>query len=273
MDNTNCIKNEEGFFILKKQTVIFITLFTLMIIVAACGTGANGDSKVYTVATDSNFKPFEYLNPETGELEGFDIELMQEIAKRADFEIEFETMDFDGLLAGMQSGRYPIGIAGMSITKEREESLDFSIPYYDSGLMMMVPTDSDIQSIDDVDGKKIGSRQGSTSQAYLQEHTDAKVEAFPEIVTAYMDVKEGRLDGAFYDLPNVLYFIDQEGENKLKTVGEVLEGQAYGIAFSKGSELVDDVNEALKSMIDDGTYAQIYEKYFGTEPSEDWLGK
>src|SRR5690606_31117521 len=118
---------------------------------------------------------------------------------RAGFKVKFETMDFDGVLAGLQSGRFPIGIAGMSITEERKESIDFSIPYYDSGLVMMVPNDSDIQSIDDVDGKKIGSRQGSTSQAYLQENTGAKVEAFPEIVTAYMDVKEGRLDGALYD--------------------------------------------------------------------------
>ncbi|WP_230200187.1 transporter substrate-binding domain-containing protein [Bacillus niameyensis] len=244
----------------------------MLTLLVACGSKTGGSGKTYTVATDSNFKPFEYLNPETGELEGFDIELMKEVAKRAGFDVKFETMEFEGLLTGMQSGRYPIGIAGMSITPDRAETLDFSDPYYDSGMILMVPVDSDIQSIDDVDGKKIGTRQGSTSQSYLKEHTDAKIEAFPEIVTAYMNLQEGRLDGALYDLPNVQYFIAQEGKGELKTTGDILQGESYGIAFKKDSELVDDVNEALASMIKDGTYAEIYEKYFGERPAEKWLG-
>ncbi|CAM4102288.1 transporter substrate-binding domain-containing protein [Lederbergia lenta] len=259
---------------MRKRIFFLLAALSLLLVLTACGnSSADGKGKTYTVATDSNFKPFEYKNPKTGELEGFDIEIIEEIADRAGFKVKFETMDFDGVLAGLQSGRFPIGIAGMSITEERKESIDFSIPYYDSGLVMMVPNDSDIQSIDDVDGKKIGSRQGSTSQAYLQENTGAKVEAFPEIVTAYMDVKEGRLDGALYDLPNVLYYMNQEGDDKLKTVGDVLEGQSYGIALKKDSEIVDDVNQALESMIADGTYAKIYEKFFGEAPGDKWLGE
>ncbi len=259
--------NLGGAFILKKKVVTFVTLLLFIVLLSACG------SDTYTVATDSNFKPFEYLNTETGELEGFDIEIIKEIAERADFEIEFETMDFDGLLTGMQSGRYPIGIAGMSITEERKETIDFSIPYYDSGLILMVPEDSDINSIDDVDGKKIATRQGSTSEAYLLNNTEADVEAYPEIVTAYMNVKNGRLDGALYDLPNIQHYINTEGEGKLKTVGEVLQGESYGIALKKDSDIVDDVNEALESMIADGTYAKLYEKYFGEAPDEKWLGE
>ncbi|MEK3889193.1 transporter substrate-binding domain-containing protein [Bacillus sp. FSL K6-3431] len=259
---------------MKKKLLFLVATFSVLVALTACGSSeSSGEGKTYTVATDSNFKPFEYKNPKTGELEGFDIEIIEEIADRAGFKVKFETMDFDGVLAGLQSGRFPIGVAGMSITEERKESIDFSIPYYDSGLVMMVPIDSDIQSIEDVDGKKIGSRQGSTSQTYLQKQTEAKVEAFPEIVTAYMDVKEGRLDGALYDLPNVLYYISQEGDDKLKTVGDVLEGQSYGIALKKDSEIVDDVNKALESIIADGTYADIYEKYFGEAPTEKWLGE
>lgn len=264
-----------------KKLMIFITILSLSIL-TACGTSdtsssSGGDSgeemKTYTVATDSNFKPFEYKNPDSGEMEGFDIDLMKEIAKEAGFKVEFETMQFDGLIAGMQSGRYPIGIAGISITEEREKTIDFSIPYYDSGLILMVPKDSKIKSIDDVDGKKVGTRQGSTSQAYLKDNTDAEVEAFPGIVNAYMDVKKGRLDAALYDLPNVLSFIKDNGEDKVKTTGDLLEGQSYGIAFPKDSELVEDVNKALQTLIDNGTYAEIYEKYFGTAPSEKWQGK
>jgi len=248
-------------------------------LLSACGTGgknagtSDGKMKTYTVATDSNFKPFEYKNSKTGEMEGFDIDLIKEIAKRAKFKVKFESMQFDGLIAGMTSGRYPIGIAGISITDDRKKSIAFSDPYYDSGIVLMVSNESKIQSIGDVDGKKIGTRQGSTSQAYLKDKTNAKVEAFPEIVNAYMDVKTGRLDAAFYDLPNVLFFIKQQGGGKVKTTGDVLEGQSYGIAFPKNSDLVDDVNTALKEIIEDGTYAKIYKKYFGVEPSEKWWGK
>ncbi|GIN71943.1 amino acid ABC transporter substrate-binding protein [Bacillus sp. J14TS2] len=273
---------------MKKKLVFLIAMVSIMLALAACGTsenadgGSNGGSndgdgnskgKTYTVATDSNFKPFEYLNTKTGDLEGFDIDMITEIADRAGYEVDFESMDFDGLLAGMQGGRYEIGVAGMSITPEREETLDFSIPYYDSGIILMVPIDSDIESIDDVDGKKVGSRQGSTSESYLGENTDAQVEAYPEIVTAYMNLANGKLDAVLYDVPNVQYYIAQEGEGKLKTTGEILQGESYGIAFKKGSELVDDSNEALESMIEDGTYAEIYEKYFGEKPSDEWLGE
>ncbi|WP_085522346.1 transporter substrate-binding domain-containing protein [Tuberibacillus sp. Marseille-P3662] len=244
-------------------------------LLTACGStksggdsGGNDEMKTYKVATDANFKPFEYKNPDTGEMEGFDIELLKSIAKEAGFKVKFETMQFDGLLAGIKSGRYDIGVAGISITDERKQSIAFSDKYYDSGLTVMVPKDSDIQSIKDVDGKAVGTRQGSTSQAYLKNNTDADIEAFPAIVNAYTNLKSGRLDAVLYDLPNVKYFIKQKGEGELKTVGKLLQGQPYGIAFPKDSKLVDDVNKALKTLKDNGTYADIYKKWFGTEPPQ-----
>ncbi|MRG86825.1 transporter substrate-binding domain-containing protein [Salinibacillus xinjiangensis] len=222
----------------------------------------------YTVATDSNFQPFEYMNPDTQELEGFDIDLISAVAEEAGFEIEFETMNFDGLLGSMRTGKHDIGIAGISITDERKETIDFSDKYYDSGLILAVPKDSDIESIEDIDGHKVGARQGSTSEQYLQNNTNAEVSAFPEIVTAYMDLEAGRLDAVLYDLPNVQYYIKENASDTLKTVGDVLEGQPYGIAFPKDSELVEPVNEALATIKESGKYAEIYKKWFGTEPPQ-----
>lgn len=246
---------------MKKILTLSCTIL-LVVILTACG-----DS--YTVATDAKFKPFEYINPDTGEMEGFDIELMEAIADEAGFEVEFKSMQFDGLITGMQSGRYPLAIAGISITEKRKESISFSDPYYDSGLILMVKSDNEeIKSIDDVDGMKVGVKTGSTSENYLKTKTKADVKAFPDIITAYRDVANGRLDAALYDLPNVKYYIQQSGEGQLKTVGDVLEGQSYGIAMPKDSDLVDDVNEALSTLKDNGTYDEIYEKYFGSKPSE-----
>ncbi|SDJ99637.1 transporter substrate-binding domain-containing protein [Sediminibacillus albus] len=259
-----------------KKTLLGLITLLMISLLAACGSNeSSGESgsdsaegETYTVATDANFQPFEYKNPETGEMEGFDIDLVKAVAKEAGFNVDFKTMEFDGLLASMQSGKFPIGVAGISITEDRKETISFSDSYYDSGLILAVPEESDIQSIDDVDGLKVGARQGSTSEEYLKNNTDAEVVAYPEIVTAYMNLEKDRLDAVLYDLPNVKYYIKENAEGKLKTVGDVLEGQPYGIAFPKDSELVDPVNEALETIKENGTYDEIYKKWFGTEPPQ-----
>ncbi|MGP4071154.1 transporter substrate-binding domain-containing protein [Piscibacillus sp. B03] len=255
---------------MRKITLILATAALAMVLVA-CGTsGSGGDGDTYTVATDANFQPFEYKNPDTGEMEGFDIELIEAIAEDQGFEVEFETMEFDGLLGSMRSAKHDIGIAGISITEDRKEFIDFSDSYYDSGLILAVPNDSDIESIDDIDGLNVGARQGSTSEDYLLDNTDAEVTAFPEIVTAYMDLQRGRLDAVLYDLPNVQYYIKEEASDSLKTVGDVLEGQPYGIALPKDEnpELLESINEGLANVKENGTYDEIYEKWFGEAPPQ-----
>ncbi|WP_226036886.1 transporter substrate-binding domain-containing protein [Aquibacillus saliphilus] len=256
----------------KKFLGMMALMFAISLLVA-CGSESSGDSsgedmETYTVATDANFQPFEYKNPDTGEMEGFDIELIEAIADEAGFNVEFKTMDFDGLIASMQSGKFPLALAGISITEERKETIAFSDSYYDSGLILAVPEESDIQSIDDVAGLEVGARQGSTSEAYLLESTDAEVTAYPEIVTAYMNLERDRLDAVLYDLPNVKYYIKENAQDTLKTVGDVLEGQPYGIAFPKDSDLVETVNEGLATIKENGTYDEIYKKWFGTEPPQ-----
>ncbi len=261
-----------------KKWIVSILFLATVIFLAACGSSeksdsngssGDGDLPVYSVATDSNFQPFEYLNPETNELEGFDIDLIKAIAEEVGFEPDFQTMEFDGLLGSMRTGKNDIGIAGISITDERKEEIDFSDKYYDSGLILAVPVDSDIESINDITSDHVvGARQGSTSEDFLLNNTDAEVSAFPEIVTAYMDLQAGRLDAVLYDLPNVLYYIKENADGELKTVGDVMEGQPYGIAFPKDSDLVEPVNEALAKLKEDGTYNEIYKKWFGTEPPQ-----
>src|SRR5690625_2079711 len=125
---------------------------------------ATTDGKVYTVATDNAYVPFEYLDDETGELVGFDIDLITTLAEEAGIEIEIETLEFSGIVAGLGSGKFDIGIAGMTITEERKENIDFTQPYYEAGLILAVTEDKvdEIQSIDDVDGKIVATRQGST---------------------------------------------------------------------------------------------------------------
>ncbi|WWD80284.1 transporter substrate-binding domain-containing protein [Alkalicoccus halolimnae] len=231
-----------------------------------------GETATYTVATDSSYVPFEFINEETGEVEGFDIDLINAIADEAGFEIEIEVVEFDGIVSGMGTGRYDIGIAGMTITEERAENFEFSNPYYSAGLILAVQEgEEEIQSIDDVDGLRVATRAATTSETYLQENTDAEVVTFPDIVNAYQDLQAGRVDAAIYDLPNVLYYIDTEGVGEMETAGDTLTGEQYGIAFPEDSEIREDVNEALATLMDDGTYGEIYQEWFGEEPDLDIL--
>ncbi len=272
------------------KTFVKLTLLSLFLLAAsACGTDeqtagtdaetddsaeageaaneASSDEETYTVATDNGFVPFEFVDEETGDLVGFDIDLITAISDEAGFAIEFETMDFDAIVAGVSSGRYDIGIAGMTITEERKENIDFSQPYYTSGLTVAVHVDNDeITSIDDLDGKNVTTRTGSTSERYLEQNTDAVIEAFPQITEAYQNVITGRADATVYDIPNVQYYASTEGGEQLKVVGDPLTGEDYGIAFSKGSEIRNVADEALTTLMENGTFGDIYEKWFGERP-------
>ncbi|WP_368505636.1 glutamine ABC transporter substrate-binding protein [Alkalihalophilus sp. As8PL] len=252
----------------------------LLLVATACGSSEDTSSEAegeattdeaeresYVVATDNAYVPFEFLDEETGELVGFDIDLMTAIADEAGFDIEFEAMEFDGIVAGIGSGRFDIGIAGMTITEERKENIDFSQPYYEAGLIVAVQADNDeINSVDDLDGKTVATRTGSTSETYIRENTGGTPEAFPQITEAYQNVIQGRADAVIYDIPNVQYYASTEGGGQLKTIGEPLTGEEYGIAFPKGSELRDIADEALTTLMEDGTYADLYEKWFGERP-------
>lgn len=265
---------------MKKRMGMTTAAFTLLLL-SACGSeGAAGDGEennngqidegldTYNVATDNNFVPFEFIDLETDELVGFDIDLMKAIAEEAGFAVEFHQMEFSGALNGVQQGQYDAAINGMSITDERKENIDFSDPYYESGLILAVAEDNDdIQSIDDLDSSMtVSTRQSSTSQTYLEENADVEIDAYPEITEAYQALVTGHVEAALYDMPNVQYSIQQQGEGSMKVVGERLTGEDYGIAFPKDSDLVEPVNEALATLMENGTYGDIYEEYFGERP-------
>ncbi|MGO1200134.1 MAG: transporter substrate-binding domain-containing protein [Brachybacterium sp.] len=242
---------------------------------AACGGsaesgGGNGLQDSYVVATDTSFVPFEFK--EDGEYVGFDIDIVNEIADRSGFEIELETTNFDGIIPGLQTGTFDIAIAGITITEDRAEVVDFTSPYYKSGLRIGVPVDDTaITGVDDLEGLTIATRLGSTSADYIENNIEgATPNTYEQLDQAYLSVEGGGSDAVLYDAPNVEYYIQTTGGDSLKIVGELLEAQDYGLAVSQGNEeLLAAMNEALAGMIEDGTYAEIYEKWFGSEP--EWL--
>ena len=233
-------------------------------------TTAFAQTPSVNVVTDPSFVPFEMLDPETGEMIGFDMDIINEVAERAGFEVNLTTMEFSGIIPAVQTGSQEIAIAGTTITDERSQVVDFSDPYYDSGLRIIVRADNEeVSSIDDLEGLAVATKIGSTSYDFLQQELgeDADITPYPGTADMYMALLGRNVDAVLYDAPNVAYFSQTRGEGRTKVVGPLYEGQQYGIVFHKGSEWVEPTNEALAAMREDGTYDEIYTKWFGEAPS------
>ena len=218
------------------------------------------------VGVDANFMPFEFKVD--GKLTGFDVDLFEAIAKEIGLDFKWQTMDFNGIIPGLQSKSIDAAIAGITIKSEREKVVDFSHPYYDSGLIILVAADNqDIKVLDDLKGKRVATKLATTSEDYLKKNVDTKeLKLLPNTDNLFMELMSGGVDAVFFDSPPLLYFAQNQGKGKVKTVGPLYQGQPYGIAFPEGSPLREKVNIALLKFMEDGTYDKLYEKWFGTSP-------
>lgn len=248
---------------MKLMHLLSRTAGALMLIGVSISTSTAADDLV--VGVDTSFVPFEF--EEDGEYVGFDIDMWDTIAEDIGVSYELRPMDFNGLIPALQTGNIDAAIAGMTIKAEREEVVDFSYPYYDSGLMLMVRSDNtEIKGPDDVKGKTIAVKTGTTGADYAATLDAEEVKQFPNISDAYLDLRAGRADVAMHDTPNVLYYIKTAGDGEVKAVGPNLDAQSYGIAFPQDSPLREKVTIALLRMMEDGRYAEIYRKWFGADP-------
>ncbi len=228
-------------------------------------TAASADELV--VATDTAFVPFEFK--QDGEYTGFDIEMWAAIAEELGADYELRPMDFAGIIPALQTGQVDVALAGITIKPSRQEVIDFSDGYYDSGFRMMVAADSDIAGWDDLAGKTLAVKTGTSASDWAEENLpDTELRKFPNIDNAYLELRTGRVDAAMHDTPNVLYYVATAGNGQVKAVGDQQMAHQYGIGFPKGSELVGPVNAALAKMREDGRYDAIYKKWFGEAPSK-----
>ena len=248
----------------------------LFLVLGVTGPVSAAAEPTLTVATDPSFVPFESMDIKTHKMVGFDMDIIRHIGKEAGFKVKLRTMNFNGIIPALQAHSVAIAIAGITITKQRAKKIDYSIPYYDSGLRIMVRSNNhDITKLSDLEGKRISTKIGSTSYDYLHKnvpHAKAIV-PYPGTDQMYMAVMSGNVDAALYDAPNVLYFVKTKGHGRVKAVGPLYEGQQYGIAFPKGSKWVAPVNKALKTMYKNGSYTKIYKKWFGENPPKDILSQ
>ncbi|HAI04595.1 MULTISPECIES: glutamine ABC transporter substrate-binding protein GlnH [Pantoea] len=223
--------------------------------------------KKLVVATDTAFVPFEFKQGD--KYVGFDVDLWDAIAKQLKLDYTLKPMDFSGIIPALQTRNVDLALAGITITEERKKAIEFSDGYYKSGLLVMVRNnENDIKGISDLSGKVVAVKSGTGSVDYAKANIKTKdLRQFPNIDNAYMELGTNRADAVLHDTPNILYFINTAGKGRFKAVGESIEAQQYGIAFPKGSDdLREKVNGALKTIKENGTYNQLYKKWFGTEP-------
>ncbi|QAB18848.1 transporter substrate-binding domain-containing protein [Leucobacter muris] len=261
-------------FTLASITALFVLLFTVGGAVGAANAlmqtkGAEGQT--YTIATDTTWAPFEFQRD--GELRGIDIDLINAIAEDQGFDVEIDVLGFDGALAAVQSGQADAVMAGMSITKEREKTFDFSNPYFDSGIQMAVAQNDDtIASYEDLAGKTVSAKTGTEGFAFaetLGEEHGFTVTGFQDASDAYGDVTAGNSAAVFDDYPILAYGI-ATGNVALKTVTDQEKASSYGMGVKKGenAELREAFNEGLKNVIENGTYQAILDDYLGADAPE-----
>lgn len=218
---------------------------------------------VLTMATNAYFPPYEYY--EGNDIVGIDAEIAKAVADKLGLELKIEDMEFGSIIIAVTQGRADMGLAGMTVTEERLESVNFTDSYATGIQVVIVTEDSDIEGIDDLNGKKIGTQLGTTGDQYSkQDFGEENVESYNKGADAVMALTQGKVDAVIIDNQPALAFVEStEGLKILETEYAV---EDYAAAISKDNDaLTEAVNDALAQLKADGTIQSIIDKYIVTK--------
>ena len=216
------------------------------------------------MSTNAAFPPYE-MTTDSGEFEGIDIETAQAIADKLGLELQIDDMDFDAALLAVQQGKSDMVMAGVTVTDERQNVMDFTDSYATGIQSIIVKEDSDIASVDDLAGKKIGTQRGTTGYLYCSDDFgDENVVAYDDGLTAVQMLNNGQVDCVVIDNAPAKEFVAANPGLKLLDTAYVEE--SYAIGIGKGNtELKDAINTALEELKADGTLQAIVDKYITAE--------
>lgn len=232
-------------------------------------SGANvvADDGSLTVCTSLPYKPFEFK--QGNEIVGFDMALVDEIARANDLEKAVEITGFEGIQSGqaLNSGLCDIAAAGMTITPERQEVIDFSDGYFDA-TQALLTKDESVDSLEALDGKTLGVMSGTTGELYAEENAPEGVtlKSFEDLGLQTTALKTDQVDAIIQDNGPLLDFAKDNPDTMVTT--EFDTGEEYGFAVQKdgNDELLASINEVIATAREDGTYDDIYQEWFGTAP-------
>ncbi|WP_426575785.1 amino acid ABC transporter substrate-binding protein [Xenorhabdus stockiae] len=225
-------------------------------------------SGVFKIGTEGTYPPFTYHDT-SNKLTGFDVDIAREIARRMDVKPEFTEVKWDGLIAGLDAKRFDAVVNQVGVTPAREAKFSFSIPYTTSQVVLITRDNNDsIKSFSDLKGKRsaqsLTSNYGQLATSYGA--TLVSTDGFNQSIDL---VATGRADATLNDRLSFLDFKNQRPNAPVKIVAQQTDASKSAVLLRKGDpELVEAINKALQGMKDDGTYARISEKYFGTDISK-----
>lgn len=239
--------------------------------VASAPAPTPAPAKVYMVGTDAAYAPFESQN-EKGEIVGFDIDVVTAVAKKAGIEVKFVNTPWEGIFNTLQQGDRDLLVSAVTITEERKQSNDFSNPYFDAQQLIAVKANSKISKFDDLKKLKVGVQTGTTGDevvSKLQGKTSANIKRFESTPLALKELEAGGVDAVVADNGVVINYVANNAASKFKTVADkAFAPEQYGLVVKKGNaELLGLLNKGLADIKADGTYDQIYAKYFGATPA------
>ncbi|NLJ79495.1 MAG: basic amino acid ABC transporter substrate-binding protein [Firmicutes bacterium] len=252
---------------MKKLTALVLSallLFSLSI--PAWGGGT------LKVGTEAGFMPFEYVDEKTGELLGFDMDLIRAVGETLGLKVEIDNIHWDGLIPALLNKNYDAVIAGMTITEERAASVNFSEPYFESVLTIVIKDQDQglIKGTEDLTGKIAAVQINTTGDFEATDLAEAgalkSVARFDTVPDSMQAVLVGAADVILVDLPVAKSYLAANPGAPLQHLGPITDNEFYGIAIHKQNpELLEQINSALKQLQADGTYDQIFDKWFGTE--------
>lgn len=253
---------------MKKLAALILAIVMVACCFAACGSeGKTLDSVkeagALTIATSPDFPPFEFLNAD-GTADGIEIELFEKICEKLGVELKVEQMDFDSVLPGVQAGKFDAGVAGISITEDRQKNVLFTDPYCLAAQAIVVPEGSEITCKADLEGKKIAVQTATTAESFcLANNYD--VSSFAANSDAELALTTGKVDAWVIDdltAAEMVAAYNADNETGLVILNEAMTSEPYAFAFSFGSEeIVAEINSIIDGFVADGTIASIFEKY------------
>lgn len=221
------------------------------------GEGVANAGKII-MATNAEFPPYEYHDANS--IVGIDVEIMQEIAKKMGCELVIEDIAFDSVIPEVVSGKADLGMAGMTVTEDRKQSVDFSDTYTKASQVVIVNDASPITSPADLEGKKVGVQLGTTGDIYAEDIKDVTVERYNKGFEAVQAMSQGKIDAVIIDIePAKVFVASTEG---IKILDEAFTEEEYAIAIKKGNDkLLNNINLALAKLKEEGKLDEIIAKY------------
>ena len=226
---------------------------------------------VLMVGMEIGYPPMEYFDTDGSTPIGFDVEVAKAIADKMGLEVEYVDTAWDGIFAGVDTDKYDCIISCVSITDSRKEQFNLTKPYVSNHTVLIVPNDSDIDSLEALNGHSTAVQAETTSDDYMKEHGDelgVELFQYDKVINCFDDLKTGRTDSVFTDSVVAAYYLGDEASN-YKTVWENDEQEPIGICLKKGNDaLTEKIDETIDELYADGTMKTIAEKYFGTDLTE-----